>query len=69
MSSDRITLEVTERDADQVGSRRVRRLRKEGMVPGVLYGKGHARAILVGERDLRVGADRGRPGSTGSSTS
>ena len=54
MSSDRITLEVIERDADQVGSRRVRRLRKEGMVPGVLYGKGHAKAILVGERDLRA---------------
>jgi len=54
MSSDRITLQVVERDADQVGSRRVRRLRKEGMVPGVLYGKGHAKAILVGERDLRV---------------
>ena len=54
MSSDRITLEVAEREADQVGSRRVRRLRKEGMVPGVLYGKGHARAILVGERALRV---------------
>ena len=54
MSSDRITLEVAERAADQVGSRRVRRLRKEGMVPGVLYGKGHARAILVGERALRV---------------
>ena len=54
MSSDRITLEVIERDADQVGSRRVRRLRKEGMVPGVLYGKGHTKAILVGERDLRA---------------
>ena len=54
MSSDRVTLEVTERPADQVGSRRVRRLRREGMVPGVLYGKGHTRAILVGERDLRA---------------
>ena len=54
MSSDRITLQVVEREPDQVGSRRVRRLRKEGMVPGVLYGKGHAKAILVGERDLRV---------------
>jgi large subunit ribosomal protein L25 len=53
MSSDRVTLEVTERDADQLGSRRVRRLRKDGLVPGVLYGKGHARAIVVGERDLR----------------
>ena len=53
MSSDRVTLEVTERDADELGSRRVRRLRKDGLVPGVLYGKGHARAIVVGERDLR----------------
>ncbi len=54
MSSDRITLEVRAREADQVGSRRVRRLRKEGLVPGVLYGKGHTRAIVVGERDLRA---------------
>ena len=54
MSSDRIMLEVQARDADQVGSRRVRRLRKDGLVPGVLYGKGHTRAILVGERDLRA---------------
>jgi large subunit ribosomal protein L25 len=54
MSSDRVTLEVTERASDQVGSRRVRRLRKEGLIPGVLYGKGHTRAILVGERDLRA---------------
>jgi large subunit ribosomal protein L25 len=54
MSSDRVTLEVAERGADQVGSRRVRRLRKEGLIPGVLYGKGHARAIVVGERELRA---------------
>jgi large subunit ribosomal protein L25 len=53
MSSDRVTLEVEPRDADQVGSRRVRRLRKGGLVPGVLYGKGHTRAIVVPERELR----------------
>lgn len=53
MSSERVTLQVVERPAEQVGSRRVRRLRKEGLIPGVLYGKGHARAIVVGERDLR----------------
>jgi large subunit ribosomal protein L25 len=53
MSSDRITLEVSERGADQVGSRNARRLRKEGLVPGVLYGKGHTRAIVVDERRLR----------------
>jgi large subunit ribosomal protein L25 len=53
MSSDRVTLVVSARGADQVGSRRVRRLRKEGLVPGVLYGKGHSRAIVVEERQLR----------------
>jgi large subunit ribosomal protein L25 len=53
MSSDRVTLQVAERGADQVGSRRVRSLRREGLVPGVLYGKGEARAIVVGERELR----------------
>jgi large subunit ribosomal protein L25 len=54
MSSDRVTLQVAERGPDQVGSRRVRRLRKEGLIPGVLYGKGHARAFIVGERELRA---------------
>ncbi len=54
MSSKRVTLEVSARDSDQVGSRYVRRLRKEGFVPGVLYGKGHTRAILVKERALRA---------------
>src|SRR5574338_42781 len=52
MSDERVTLQVSERGADQVGSRRVRRLRKEGLVPGVLYGKGHTRAIVVDERSL-----------------
>jgi len=54
MAGERVTLEVAARDADQVGSRRVRRLRKEGLIPGVLYGKGHARAILIKERSLRT---------------
>jgi len=53
MSSERVTLQVSERGADQVGSRRVRRLRRGGLIPGVLYGKGHSRAIVVGERELR----------------
>jgi large subunit ribosomal protein L25 len=49
-----MTLQVKERGPDETGSRSVRRLRKQGLVPGVLYGKGDARAILVGERDLRA---------------
>jgi large subunit ribosomal protein L25 len=54
MSTDRVTLEVTERTAAQLGSRNVRRLRGEGLVPGVLYGGSTgAQAFAVGERDLR----------------
>lgn len=52
MSGDRITLEVRERE--ELGSRNARRLRAQGLVPGVLYGKGHARAIAVPERELRA---------------
>jgi large subunit ribosomal protein L25 len=51
VSGDRLKLEVRERD--DTGSRRTRRLRAEGLVPGVLYGKGHSRAIVVPERELR----------------
>ncbi len=52
MSGDRFKLEVQERE--ERGSRHSRRLRKAGIVPGVLYGKGHARAISVPERNLRT---------------
>jgi large subunit ribosomal protein L25 len=52
MSGDRIKLQVRERE--ERGSRHSRRLRNEGVVPGVLYGKGHARAIAVPERALRT---------------
>jgi large subunit ribosomal protein L25 len=52
VSGDRTKLEVRERD--ELGSRRSRRLRAQGFVPGVLYGKGHARAIVVPERVLRA---------------
>ena len=54
MSGERIRLDVKEREADERGSRVSRRLRKQGLIPGVLYGKGHARAIIVPERDLRT---------------
>ncbi|MCE3266133.1 MAG: ribosomal protein [Solirubrobacterales bacterium] len=52
MASDRPTLTVTARE--QFGSRATRRLRREGVVPGVVYGHGgEARAFQVSERDLR----------------
>jgi large subunit ribosomal protein L25 len=46
-------LEVRERGADQLGSRNAKRLRKEGLIPGVLYGKA-TKPFVVGERELRV---------------
>jgi large subunit ribosomal protein L25 len=52
MAGERIRLEVKERE--QSGSRDSRRLRKAGMIPGVLYGQGHKpHAICVSERELR----------------
>ena len=51
MSGDRFKLEVRERD--ERGSRNTRRLRAHGLIPGVLYGTGHSRAIVVPERVLR----------------
>jgi large subunit ribosomal protein L25 len=60
MAGERIRLEVRERDGS--GSRAARRLRREGLVPGVLYGRGRAaHAIVVPERELRrvLTADHG----------
>jgi large subunit ribosomal protein L25 len=52
MAGERIKLEVQARDA--VGTAEARRLRAEGMIPGVLYGAGKdTQAFCVGERDLR----------------
>jgi large subunit ribosomal protein L25 len=52
VSGDRTRLEVRKRE--QVGSRHARRLRKQGIIPGVLYGRGEPVAIAVAERDLRA---------------
>ena len=54
MSADRIRIQVEQRDKQQIGSRNVRRLRRQGLIPGVLYGRGHSRAIAVPERELRA---------------
>src|SRR6476469_8045925 len=52
MAGERIKLTVKEREAR--GSADSRRLRKQGFIPGVLYGKGKGSyAICVPERDLR----------------
>ena len=46
-------LEVKERGADELGTRNAKRLRRQGLIPGVLYGKVN-KAFVVGERELRV---------------
>jgi large subunit ribosomal protein L25 len=51
MAGERTKLVVTEREKH--GSAESRRLRKEGLVPGVLYGSGEPVAICIAERELR----------------
>ena len=53
MAQDRTTLKVSAREV--FGSRATRRLRRDGLVPGVIYGQGgEARAFQVPSRELRV---------------
>jgi len=52
MAGERIKLQVKERESR--GSADARRLRREGFIPGVLYGRGkEPQTICVPERDLR----------------
>ena len=60
MASDRPSLEVAERT--EFGSRTTRRLRREGLVPGVVYSGGtEARTFSVAERDARNLLGTGAP--------
>jgi len=52
VAGERHRLDVVARE--RLGSPESRRLRKRGLIPGVLYGKTSARAIAVKERDLRA---------------
>jgi large subunit ribosomal protein L25 len=51
MAGERTKLVVAQRE--RLGSAESRRLRKEGLVPGVLYGNGDPIAICIAERELR----------------
>jgi large subunit ribosomal protein L25 len=51
MAGERTKLTVTTRE--HLGSRETRRLRRRGIVPGVLYGAGDPVAIAIEERELR----------------
>ncbi len=58
MASDRATLKVEQRS--EFGSRPSRRLRRSGLVPGVVYGEGkEARAFQVPERVARTALTHG----------
>ncbi|MEI8105235.1 MAG: 50S ribosomal protein L25 [Actinomycetes bacterium] len=52
MAEERVTLAVSKRQI--LGSAESRRLRKQGIVPGVLYGRDEPIAFAVGDRDLRA---------------
>ena len=52
VAGERVKLPVTERT--RLGSSESRRLRRQGLVPGVLYGRAEPVAICIGERDLRA---------------
>jgi large subunit ribosomal protein L25 len=52
MAGDRFKLTVQNRAV--LGSAESRRLRRQGLVPGVLYGREEPVAITIGERDLRA---------------
>jgi large subunit ribosomal protein L25 len=51
MAGERVKIVVQEREAR--GSRASRRLRRQGLIPGVLYGRGEPKAFAVAERELR----------------
>ena len=44
---------LTVRTREHLGSRETRRLRKQGVIPGVLYGRNEPVAIAIDERELR----------------
>ena len=52
MAGERVKLVASERT--KLGSAESRRLRRQGLVPGILYGRSEPVAIAVAERDLRA---------------
>ncbi|HVW89653.1 MAG TPA: 50S ribosomal protein L25 [Gaiellaceae bacterium] len=52
MAGERVKLAVQNRST--LGSAEARRLRRQGLIPGILYGREQPVAISIGERDLRA---------------
>jgi large subunit ribosomal protein L25 len=57
VAGERVKLVVSERT--KFGSAESRRLRKQGLIPGVLYGRSTPVAFTVGERELRAALTTG----------
>jgi len=51
VAGERVKLEVAERES--LGTRESRRLRRQGLIPGVLYGRTKPHSISIPERELR----------------
>jgi large subunit ribosomal protein L25 len=51
VAGERVKIMVHQRE--KLGSRESRRLRRRGLIPGVLYGRGEPKAFAVEERELR----------------
>jgi large subunit ribosomal protein L25 len=51
VAGERVKLEVAERES--LGTRESRRLRRQGVIPGVLYGRTKPHSISIPERELR----------------
>jgi large subunit ribosomal protein L25 len=52
VAGERVKLVVSQRSI--LGSAESRRLRRQGLIPGVLYGRSNPIAIAIGERELRT---------------
>ncbi len=57
VAGERVKLIVSERSI--LGSPESRRLRRQGLIPGVLYGRTNPIAIAIGERELRAALTTG----------
>ena len=54
MAGERVSVKLVASKRSEVGSAESRRLRRQGLIPGVLYGRSQPVAIAVAERDLRT---------------
>src|SRR5437764_910028 len=54
VAGERVSVKLVASKRSELGSAESRRLRRQGLIPGVLYGRSQPVAIAVAERDLRT---------------